>query len=222
MKIPPAHLKEKLERLKKLYGSVPATRCTKTSCADRCCTKLPHLMSAEGRYISLPLLYSIEFLNIRDYVEKNFSADDRRSFYDYGDKKPLCCFKDKKTPGCLAYPVRPFTCRVFGRRVPPVFWGIECPPEAVDSIFCPDVEIPDRESEKDFLDKYPLYWTELADLSASVSVFSQEQLDAIREASGVKDIFVSGWKEFALLSKSSPQWLKKNFSSFWEKHGTLL
>ena len=215
-------LQDKLKELKDLYATIPATKCLKTSCADWCCSRLPEAVSDSGHFISLPLVYSIEFLDIREYIYSHFSKKDINEFYDYSSKKPLCCFKDPETPGCLVYPVRPFTCRVFGRRVPPIFWGMDYPPEAVDRIFCPNLSISDKQEEIRFLDRYPLFWEKLSSLSASVSVFSKEQLQAIHEVSDVEDLYITGWKEFALLSSSTPDWLKKNFAEFWKIHGNLL
>ena len=80
----------------------------------------------------------------------------------------------------------------------------------------------DPEKEKEFLDQYPLMWQKLANLSSSVSVFTPEQLKAIQEVSSLNDIYITGWKEFALLSKATPQWLRKNFVQFWQIHGTLM
>jgi Fe-S-cluster containining protein len=218
----PGTQEQKFAALHSLYDSIPPTQCTKTSCADWCCSRLPSAIDGKGNFISLPLVYSIEFLHIQDYVLKTFPKEDIAEFYDYGSKKPLCCFKDRGGPGCRIYPVRPFTCRVFGRRVPPVFWGIDYPSEASERIFCPDLRVLDPQSEKKFQDRFPAYWQTLAGLSASVSVFTEEQLGAIRDASGMKDIYIAGWKEFAFLSKATPAWLRKNFAEFWNVHGSLL
>ncbi|MCK5706782.1 MAG: YkgJ family cysteine cluster protein [Candidatus Aureabacteria bacterium] len=215
-------LDKKIEQLEGLYKTIPKTQCTKTTCADWCCSRLPTAVNADGLFISLPLIYSIEFLNIKKFITENFQKKDIEEFYDYNSKRPLCSFKDPKSPGCLIYPVRPFTCRVFGRCVPPVFFGMEYPPEAANEIFCPHLKIMDKDKEKVFQDRFPVYWTELANLSASVSVFTIEQLDAIHRVSDVHDIFITGWKEFALLTSATPLWLEKNFASFWKAHGNLL
>ena len=127
---------DKIKQLQDLYDSIPPTKCLETSCADWCCSRLPSAVNEKGHFISLPLIYSIEFLNIKEYVHKNLSSRQVQEFTDYNNKKPLCCFKDPGSPGCLVYPVRPFTCRVYGRRVPPIFFGIEYPSEAAESIFC--------------------------------------------------------------------------------------
>ena len=211
-----------LLQLQTLYESVPPTQCLETSCADWCCSRLPAAVNEQGHFISLPLIYSIEFLNIQNYVLNNLPQEQIDEFYDYTNKKPLCCFKDRNSPGCLVYPVRPFTCRVFGRRVPPVFFGIEYPPEAVDNIFCANCRIVDPEKEKKFQDRFPLFWDQLASLSAQVSVFTPEQRKALHDVSNREDIYITGWKEFALLSRATPEWLRKNFADFWQIHGNLL
>jgi len=216
------NLSKKLKQLQELYDSIPPTECLETSCADWCCSRLSSALDEKGHFISLPLIYSIEFLNIQDFVTKNFTKKQKEEFYDYNLKKPLCCFKDRQCPVCLIYPARPFTCRVFGRRVPPIFWGMEYPPEAVDQIFCKNCRVLDKEKEKTFTDRFPIYWQRLEELSSSVSVFSHDQLEAIHEVSNIKDIYITGWKEFALLSRATPEWIRKNFADFWKTHGNLL
>ena len=75
----------KLARLKALYSSIPPTECLESSCADWCCSRLPEAIDKGGHFISLPLIYSIEFLNIRDHVEKNLSKKEKNEFLNkYG------------------------------------------------------------------------------------------------------------------------------------------
>jgi len=208
--------------LNNLYNSIPPTRCLKTECSNWCCSRLPSAVNKEGNFISLPLIYSIEYINIKKFVYEHFSKEEIKEFFNYDNKKRLCCFKDINSPNCKIYPVRPFTCRVFGRKVPPIFWGIEYPPEAVDNIYCENCEVVDKNKEKEFIDKFPSYWQILAGLSVRVSVFDREKLNRMNKVAGVNNIFILGWKEFALLDNASIEWIEKEFSRFWEIHKKLL
>jgi Fe-S-cluster containining protein len=109
----------KREKLYDVYGQIPQTTCP--GCA-RCCSNV--------------IIHSLEFENIKMYIEDNFSAElieeirakialniatqiKQRQFMrreNIEEMLPLeiCAFLGEKENKCLIYHHRPFACRVFG------------------------------------------------------------------------------------------------------------
>ncbi|MFH1641158.1 MAG: PqqD family peptide modification chaperone [Candidatus Omnitrophota bacterium] len=107
------------KKLNEVYYRFPEAICER--CA-RCC--------------STTVIYSIEFENIKNYMENHFSADLRKelnaklslnmatwiqqreymSNNNIGEMRPLevCAFLKHPEKKCLIYSLRPFACRVFG------------------------------------------------------------------------------------------------------------
>ncbi|MFC2140180.1 YkgJ family cysteine cluster protein [Candidatus Auribacterota bacterium] len=212
---------DKFLLLNQLYKKIPQTKCIE-ACGIWCCTKLKHLCDKEGNFISLPLVYSIEFENIRHYIKRCFTDEERAYFSDIKNKSLVCLFRDQKKGGCLIHEARPFSCRVYGHRVPPVFWGIEYPAEMAENIYCKDMEIVDYDEVANFLNKYRSCWDQLAILSRDFTFFSEDKRKIIKEIIGVEDIKIFGWFEYNFLLDTSVDWLKEHLADFWKIHGALL
>lgn len=111
-------IKRRLIRLNRIYQKIPETKCPR--CND-CCKKY-----------NINNVYSIEYLNILNYVKNCFSQDKRakllslakinlfikQRYKNKGIKKGkvrLCCiFIDEKNKCCSIYEYRPLTCRLLG------------------------------------------------------------------------------------------------------------
>ena len=122
---------EAFNQLEKIYDAMPQTICKKTTCAMGCCTKLESFVDKDGNFMPLPLVYGVEYVFILRFLEKKFGKIFLTHF-DFSRKTRTCPFKDKESHLCLIYPVRPFTCRVYGRKVPPVLAVPRSMPRSLD------------------------------------------------------------------------------------------
>jgi Fe-S-cluster containining protein len=215
------NFEDKLLLLNNLYQKLPETKC-REKCGNWCCSKLKVLCDERGNFVSLPLVYSIEFKNIQNYLLNNFKDEEIKQFTDMKNKSLTCIFRDNENNRCQIYDVEPFSCRVYGHRVPPFFWGIDYPPKMAENIYCKDMEILDYSKEAQFINEYRSYWDTLALLSRDFSLFSKEKREIIKEVTGVDDIKILGWLEYNFLITASLDWFKANFANFWKIHGSLL
>ncbi|OVE74093.1 hypothetical protein BVX93_00510 [bacterium B13(2017)] len=213
---------DKFEKLNNIYLLLPSTTCHKESCANWCCTKLESKIDEHGIYMPLPLVYGIEYLNILDYLLKEYGSKVIEEKFDFLKKTRLCPFKDSKSRRCLIYPVRPFSCRIYGRKVPPIFWGVKVPPKQAKSVFCPDMSVDESEKQKQFLKEYPKMWNTLAELSYDYSPFTEWQKMILQEKIGVPVILVLAFGEYYFLSKQSKEWYQNYFKTYWGMMGNKL
>jgi len=207
--------------LNNLYKKLPLTQCAE-KCGTWCCTKLKELCDDQGNFLSLPLVYSIEFQNIRSYLINNFTKEEISKLLDIKNKALKCAFHDAEKKICLINEVKPFSCRVYGHRVPPFFWGIKYPEHYAENIYCKNMKILDYQEEASFMREYKKCWDTLALLSKNFSLFTSDQRAIIKKTLGVDDIKILGWLEYNFLINNSLDWYKTNFSTFWKIHGSLL
>lgn len=212
---------EKIKRLQEIYNTFPQTKC-KVSCGDWCCSKIEKLFDENGNYMSLPMVYSIEFLNILNYLKKNFSEDEIKKLCDLKNKKPMCVFRDSKNNACRIHQVHPFSCRVYGHKVPPVFWGMETTEENAANIFCKNMEVLDEQKAKVFREAYPGYWEEMASLSSGFSLFSEKKQALMMTHAGISDLKVFGFLEFYYLINLTDEEFAKEFPAFWGIYSQLM
>lgn len=212
--------KERIVELCSLLDSVPPTQCMKSECGDWCCTKLDSACDENGNFMSLPLIYTIEFYAIAQYIYDNFSVDEHARFFYADPKERKCVFRDNG--GCLIYPVRPFSCRVYGREVPDIFWGIEYPPGSAASIHCRNCRINDEGMESDFLARYPKIWDKLYKLSHELPVVEPENKPFFSAVTGLDEIIILGWYERCELLAGSTGWFNKQFAAWWQTYSQLL
>ena len=109
-------IEQKLKRLNEIYAKIPTTTCD--NCGE-CC-----------RILTISI-FSIEFINIERYLDKNISREEKERitketkinnqivemYKESAKKAPShfpCSFRDEQTKKCMIYPVRPFDCQMFG------------------------------------------------------------------------------------------------------------
>ena len=214
LKVPNSYI----EKLARLYSSIPNTRCLRDDCRRQCCSKLEESMPSTGRFMSLPLIYSVEYWNIDGYIRENFSSDDWERFYDTERCKKLCVFFDESGSHCRIYPARPLACRLFGLDLPNYLWGMEFSKEAMNAVYCKDLEVLEPEKYKKFIEHYYDLWDLMALWSIDNPVLTKEQSAVLKERNGFDNLYLLGWTEFNRLRFSSLEWLKENIVEFWKDY----
>lgn len=212
---------KKMKRLQEIYSSFPPTKC-KVSCGDWCCSKIEKLFDENGNYMSLPMVYSIEFLSILNYLKSQYSEEELHALLDFEKKKPMCVFRDSQNNACTVHKVHPFSCRVYGHKVPPVFWGVETTEENAANIFCENMEVLDEQKAETFRAAYPGYWNELANLSGDFSLFSEKKQAVMMAYAGIPDIKVLGFLEFYYLVNLTDEEFAEKFPAFWDVYSQLM
>lgn len=98
-------------RLQSVYDQVPAVSCH----CDRlgqCCELTTEEMEAD--FATMYPLYTVEYLNIVDYVQDHFEAGQRDALLGLTEERPVRCPFLTVDGGCSIYPVRPLVCRTYG------------------------------------------------------------------------------------------------------------
>ena len=218
-----ADLKDKISVLIELYRSIPPTKCERTDCGDWCCSKLDSSKDEAGNYMSLPLIYTIEYYAIIEYITHHFSVSMRTACFDPPKKEPMCVFrKHGADGGCMIYPVRPFSCRVYGRSVPDIFWGIEHPKGSAKAIECAHCVPVCRKDEDRFLARYPAIWDTLLELSLGLPVIPRGCDDIFRSVTGLDRFAIMGWYERNELLSKDRAWFESQFEAWWNIYSNLL
>lgn len=202
------------------YEKVPNTTCTKTSCASWCCTKLASSEGDAQRFMPLPLIYSVEYLHIKNFLDEYIS--DWEHQFDFYRMSRVCPFKDPHSPRCRIYPVRPFSCRVYGRKVPPVLWGVKVSPEQISQIECPDVREDEPQKLGSFHAEFESLWWILTKASLETPLFEKDVQPVIAEVTGMPQILILAFGEFLFLQKKDRTWFESHFKEYWETMGNLL
>ena len=162
-----------LAKLKKIYAKLPKTKCLK--CGE-CCS-----------WYRVKPVYSIEYLNILNYIKKQFPQDDIPRFYilakmnlgieqRYKDtkKKPPrnwrpCIFFDTENKICRIHKCKPFVCRVYGL-------GKFNNPKKLKSLF-PKCTLPNKKDRKmlkpEIIDSF---WKEINALSTLYILNSKKDI----------------------------------------------
>ena len=214
-------LKDKINEVFSIYKKVPSTKCMKSSCGDWCCTKLDQAKDESGKFMSLPLIYTIEFETILDYLKEKFNENEIENFCYPKEKSQKCVFRTNQ--GCAIYPVRPFSCRVYGRKVPDVLWGMKLPDGAAEAVNCPDCRVVDNKKEEQFICRdYLRIWDKLYELSSGIPIISPDCRAVFKSVTGLDDLVILGWIERNELLRKDVKWFKTNFFSWWEYYSRLL
>ena len=216
-------IRDKVAKLHEMYKKTPSTKCLESYCGDWCCTKLESAKDENGNFMSLPLIYTIEYYSIADYVIKHFSPEEQERTFNPDKKTEQCVFrKSGKNGGCSIYPVRPFSCRTYGRKVPDIFWGIQYPKGAAGAVNCSDCVHMDCSNEKKFIEEYPTFWETLRKLSSGLQTIPEESIDTFKEASGTNEFMIMGWQERNKLLGENKNWFKQTFAKWWKIFAQLL
>ena len=214
-------LKSDLEILNKMYADIPNTRCVRGDCGDWCCSRLPGCEDEQGRFISLPMIYSIEYMNIKKYILSTRTATEVEYLAEFGNKMKMCSFRQRSAGICGVYPVRPFSCQVNGRKVPPHFWGREVTEEAAKGIVCKDCHPQEPKKEEEFIKRYTGIWDQLADLSFRNPLLKGRKQEIFKQMTGFENIYIFGWHEFCILDMKDEKWFEDNLKEFWAIYGNL-
>lgn len=68
----------------------------------------------EADFATMYPLYTVEYLNIVDYVEDRFEPERRDAVLALTEERPARCPFLTDAGGCSIYPVRPLVCRTYG------------------------------------------------------------------------------------------------------------
>lgn len=213
---------ENKEALEKIYSLMPATTCTKTECALQCCTKKKQVMDRNDNFMPLPMVYGAEFLNILNWLQKKHQNNSIENIYDFSTKSRVCPFKDHKSFRCEIYQVRPFSCRLFGRRVPPFIWGVEVSEEQINGIYCPDMKIDEPDRIMKFNTAYQGIWDDLALMTIKEQLFSEHALKILEKETGFPVLLIMGFGEFYFLSTRPDEWWDNHFYTYWQEKEALI
>jgi Fe-S-cluster containining protein len=214
---------EALSHLEAIYARMPRTACLREDYSNECCTKRPSPLDEDGVFMPLPLVYGVEYINIRRFLEKPEIVGPRfAERFDFSGKHRLCPFKDPETRRCRIYPSRPFSCRVFGREVPPVFWGVEVAPEQARAVYCADLREEEPEKAAAFRKEYPALWNELAALTFLCSPFPADVRAVLERKIGTPEILVAAFGEYHRLCEHDAAWFEEYFEEYWKVMGNRL
>ncbi len=216
-------ISKRISLLTKIYSTIPDTKCVKTECGDWCCTKLDESKDTDGNFMSLPLIYTIEYYAILRFIEKNFSRNEAERLCNPDVKTQKCVFRRSgENAGCMIYPVRPFSCRVYGRTVPDIFWGLEYPSGAAKIIDCADCIPENGDREAEFIKRYSGIWDDLRDMSFGLPVVADDCAEIFKGLSGNNEILILGWYERNELLRQKLPWFKNGFVDWWNIFKNLL
>ncbi len=217
-------VQSRIKELCRIYDIIPPTRCVETSCADWCCTKLDSAKDSGGNFMSLPLIYTVEYFAIIDYLRRHFSSDEIFSMMHPAIKSEKCVFRRSgENGGCMIYPVRPYSCRVYGRTVPDYFWGIEYPADSAASIDCVNCHPVDKQKEQQFVEKhYKSVWSKLQRWSQDLPVVQPSSQKIFQAVTGMDTVLILGWLERNVLFARNADWFDKSFKQWWQTYSELL
>ncbi|EKD28598.1 MAG: hypothetical protein ACD_79C00265G0004 [uncultured bacterium] len=217
-----SNLSAAFEELQNIYDLMPKTTCHEASCSNWCCSKLESFVDEKGLFMPLPLIYSIEFLFISEYIRKKFSTTNFSKLFDFSKKSRICPFKDPDSTFCRIYEARPYSCRVFGRKVPPIFWGVEVDEKQAQAVYCKNMSVDEQNQQEEFIKHYPQSWRKLALLSVNNSPFFPWQKAMLKELTGNPDIIILAFGEFLFLTQQNIAWYKSEFVKYWQVMGEKL
>lgn len=213
---------EIFSELEAIYSALPATRCLKASCSESCCTKLESQLDQGQKFMPLPLVYAIEYSYILSYFNQKFPGQRIEESFDFSGKTRLCPFKERTSHKCRIYEARPFSCRIYGRLVPPIFWGVPVEEAQAKAVHCHDLLVEEPHRQETFFQDYPGMWDKLAEMSFLYSPFNDAQKASIQANIGMPSILVLAFGEFHYLVQKDKDWFEKNFKTYWETLGMLL
>lgn len=202
--------------LEEIYELIPGSTCMENFCSNDCCTKKETPRDAGGIFMPLPMVYTVEYLYILHYLKKCFPLTPVETLFDFSKTTRLCPFKDPKTRNCKIYEVRPFSCRMFGRKLPPVFWGMEVTEKQAEGVFCPNLKIDEENRQYDFLHVYPHLWDMLAQLSLIGSPFSPKKTEVLEKVTGIPALLILSFGDFYKLCHMDDQEFEQAFPIYWE------
>jgi Fe-S-cluster containining protein len=208
--------------LNRIYSGLPGVTC---SCdkLGQCC-ELTEEEAADDWATMYPL-YTVEYLNIVDYVRANFSEEDQERLLSLDEERPLRCPFLTEIGGCSIHPARPLACRTYGvlsqddvdntrdrlqDEVPNV-WLTHFHKNESCTV-CPHTESEEPEKVEAHAERMATfaYDRELLDLAKAFDGLDDDRRDLLIKASGKYRIARWTWGGFNTLWRKPISWLKKN------------
>ncbi|MDE2887982.1 MAG: YkgJ family cysteine cluster protein [Gemmatimonadota bacterium] len=216
-------------RLQAVYDQVPAVSCH----CDRlgqCCELTNEEMEAD--FATMYPLYSVEYLNIVDYVQDHFEAGRRDAVLALTEERPARCPFLTDSGGCSIYPVRPLVCRTYGvlsrEAVEEAARGARGKVSAqwvASFLFterhtvCPHTRIVAPEALAAHAQNMVRfnYERELLKLGEDTERPEKARAAELTSVAGLKRVTRWTWGGYNVLMRSPLAWLKRNFAGYWRR-----
>ena len=216
------------ERLRALYSRVPRVSCT----CDRLgqCCELTEAERADD-YATMYPLYTVEYLNIVDYVQRRFDPKRQQDLLEMTEERPMRCPFLTEAQACEIHPVRPLMCRTYGvlqreeveaagsaaRGDVPASWIWRFLSTERYTV-CPMTRVLDPGKvaayTKDMVSH--AYERTLILMGGEVDPLDAARREALQQASGKARLMRWTWGGFNVLMRSPLPWLRKHFGDYWE------
>ncbi|MCZ6633769.1 MAG: YkgJ family cysteine cluster protein [bacterium] len=215
-------------RLNALYDRVPSVSC-ECDRLGQCCelTKA----EVEADFATMYPLYTVEYLNVVDYVRTHFDPVQQKAFLDVIEERPERCPFLTSEGGCMVHPVRPLVCRTYGvltrEEVEQVASDVrgEVPQHWIASFLyierhtvCPHTRRlePDKVAEHAEAMVHFQYERELIQMGREVGPLGSDRQKAWEKVTRLREVTRWTWGGFNVLMRSSSNWLRKHFKGYWD------
>ncbi len=216
-------------RLQAVYDQVPTVSCH----CDRlgqCCELTEEEMEAD--FATMYPLYSIEYLNIVDYVRAHFEPEARDRVLDVTEERPTRCPFLTGEGGCSIYPVRPLVCRTYGvlsrEAVEETARGArgEVSSQWISSFLfterhsvCPHTRVPAPEKLAAHAQNMVRfnYERELLALGREAARPDEARAAVLTSVAGLKRVTRWTWGGYNVLLRTPLSWLKRHFGQYWRR-----
>jgi len=215
--------------LDKIYKDVPAVTCACDKLGQ--CCELTEEEAADDWATMYPL-YSVEYLNIVDYVQEHLSEADQERLLSFDEERPLRCPFLTGEGGCSIHPVRPLACRTYGilsqeevtetkERLEgeiPSLWLRHFAKNESCTV-CPDTEIDEPEKVEAHAERMASfsYDRELLEMSQTFDGLDAEKRDLLIKATGKYRVARWSWGGFNTLWRKPVTWLKSNLVGYMDR-----
>ncbi len=221
-------IKKVQEQLEEVYSHVPATRCAGSG---ECCWLTPE--EYDNDYATMFPLYRAEYINIVNYLEREWPEVRRKAIFAFNQERPTRCPFLGENNGCTIYHVRPLICRTYGVMNPrSIERQVDILSKEISSeklklfnvreggMVCPRVSVLQQEKIKDHVKNIinGFYERELEILSRQIDVAGGERRKIFRRVTG-KSMWPIRWSwgGYSTIRFAPLKWLRDNFSSYWSK-----
>jgi Fe-S-cluster containining protein len=216
-------------RLQAVYDQVPAVSCH----CDRlgqCCELTKEEMEAD--FATMYPLYSVEYLNIVDYVKAHFEPEARDRVLGVTEERPPRCPFLTDVGGCSIYPVRPLVCRTYGvlsrEAVEETASGArgKVSSQWISSFLfterhtvCPHTRIPAPEKLAAHAQNMVrfTYERELLALGREAARLDAARTAVLTSVSGLKRVTRWTWGGYNVMLRAPLAWLNRHFAGYWRR-----
>lgn len=220
---------ESRQQLHAMYDKVPSVSC-ECDRLGQCCELTPEEMAAD--FAAMYPLFTIEYMNIVDYVNEHFDADRREALAAMFEERPQRCPFLTEDGRCTIHPARPLVCRTYGVVDREMVEGTakaargEVPSAWIrDFLFterqtvCPHARPLEPEAKQAHADRMVRfeYEREMVALGRKHNPLNEERRRALEDVSGRTEITRWSWGGFNALLRSPREWFEENFKAYWKK-----